>query len=228
MAIYKNTPPVVTNGLILYLDASNRQSYPGTGSTWYDLSGNGFNANIGSNVSFVNTRGGGLSFLNNATTTNSSITGSTSFSYTNWTWEIIIQTTNTAPGTDPTGFFGIRDSSITSNGFRNGGNYSQFSAGGVWVSTTLSNTTPTSVSVRTITKNGTNLIQYNNGSFYNSGTIGAGTGTITTYAINDISNLSAVNSIDGIVYGLRIYNRTLSSQEITQNYNATKTRFGLT
>ena len=221
------SPKVVTDGLVLALDAGNPKSYVSGSSTWRDLSGNGFNANIGSNVSFVNTGGGGLSFLNSATTANSSITGSTSFSYTNWTWEIIIQTTNTPPATDPTGFFGMYDSSVTSNGFRNGGNYSQFSAGGVWVSTTLSNVIPTSVSVRTITKSGTNLIQYNNGSFYNSGTIGAGTGTITTYAINSISLLSAVNSIDGIVYGLRIYNRTLSSQEVLQNYNATKTRFGL-
>lgn len=32
---------IITNGLKVYLDASNRQSYPTTGSTWYDLSGNG-------------------------------------------------------------------------------------------------------------------------------------------------------------------------------------------
>jgi len=32
--------PVVTNGLIMYVDAFNRDSYPGTGTTWYDISGN--------------------------------------------------------------------------------------------------------------------------------------------------------------------------------------------
>ena len=35
-------PGVVWSGLILYLDASSNISYPGTGNTWYDLSGNGF------------------------------------------------------------------------------------------------------------------------------------------------------------------------------------------
>ncbi len=40
MATYYG-PSVVTNGLILYLDAANRKSYPGSGPIWYDLSSNG-------------------------------------------------------------------------------------------------------------------------------------------------------------------------------------------
>lgn len=32
---------IVRNGLILYLDAANKNSYPGTGSTWFDISGSG-------------------------------------------------------------------------------------------------------------------------------------------------------------------------------------------
>lgn len=34
-----HSPRIVTNGLVVYLDAANRRSYPGSGSTWYDLSG---------------------------------------------------------------------------------------------------------------------------------------------------------------------------------------------
>ena len=34
-----NNPTIPTNGLILYLDASNSNSYPGNGNTWFDLSG---------------------------------------------------------------------------------------------------------------------------------------------------------------------------------------------
>jgi len=34
---------IVTNGLALFLDAGNNNSYPGNGTTWYDLSGNGNN-----------------------------------------------------------------------------------------------------------------------------------------------------------------------------------------
>ena len=39
-------PEIVTDGLILHLDASNSNSYPGNGSTWYDISGNNNNAVI--------------------------------------------------------------------------------------------------------------------------------------------------------------------------------------
>ena len=31
-------PHIVTDGLILSLDAASTRSYPGTGTTWYDLS----------------------------------------------------------------------------------------------------------------------------------------------------------------------------------------------
>ena len=33
-------PKIVTDGLIFKLDASNNKSYPGSGTTWTDLSGN--------------------------------------------------------------------------------------------------------------------------------------------------------------------------------------------
>ena len=34
---------IVTNGLVLYVDARNSTSYPGNGNTWFDLSGQGYN-----------------------------------------------------------------------------------------------------------------------------------------------------------------------------------------
>ena len=43
---------IITNGLQLYLDAGNRQSYPTTGSTWYDLSGNGNNGTLVNSPTF--------------------------------------------------------------------------------------------------------------------------------------------------------------------------------
>jgi hypothetical protein len=39
-------PKTVTDGLVLCLDAANPKSYPGSGTVWNDLSGNGNNANI--------------------------------------------------------------------------------------------------------------------------------------------------------------------------------------
>jgi len=39
-------PDIVEDGLVLCLDAANERSYPGSGNTWYDLSGNGNNATL--------------------------------------------------------------------------------------------------------------------------------------------------------------------------------------
>ena len=44
-------PKIITNGLIGHWDSSNLKSYPGSGTTWYDLSGNGYNATM-SNVTY--------------------------------------------------------------------------------------------------------------------------------------------------------------------------------
>lgn len=45
MALIQNLT-YVSNGLVLFLDAGNTSSYPGTGTTWTDLSGNGYNFTI--------------------------------------------------------------------------------------------------------------------------------------------------------------------------------------
>lgn len=39
-------PNTIKSGLVLHLDASNPKSYPGTGTSWFDLSGNGYDFNI--------------------------------------------------------------------------------------------------------------------------------------------------------------------------------------
>lgn len=49
-------PRIVTNGLVLALDAGNAKSYSGSGTTWTDLSGNGYNFNV--NASAYSTTGG--------------------------------------------------------------------------------------------------------------------------------------------------------------------------
>ena len=51
---------IVTDGLILHLDAGNKNSYPGSGTTWTDLSGNGYNATLNNSVGFTTSSGGML------------------------------------------------------------------------------------------------------------------------------------------------------------------------
>ena len=57
-------PRIVTDGLVLALDAADRNSYPGSGTTWTDLSGNGNNG-TNSNITYSSTNGG-IFYFNNS------------------------------------------------------------------------------------------------------------------------------------------------------------------
>ena len=53
---------IVKDGLVLCLDAADRKSYPGTGTTWFDRSGNGNNGTLASGTAFSGANGGSLVF----------------------------------------------------------------------------------------------------------------------------------------------------------------------
>ena len=55
-------PRIVTDGLVLCVDAANKRSYPGAGTTWTDLSKEGNNATLYNSPSFTNNNSGGLVF----------------------------------------------------------------------------------------------------------------------------------------------------------------------
>jgi hypothetical protein len=47
------SPRTVTNGLVWCLDAANAKSYPGSGTLWYDISGNANNATLTNAAMYV-------------------------------------------------------------------------------------------------------------------------------------------------------------------------------
>jgi hypothetical protein len=55
-------PLGVTSGLVLYLDAANARSYPKSGTTWFDRSGNGNNGTLVNGVGYNGSNYGSLSF----------------------------------------------------------------------------------------------------------------------------------------------------------------------
>jgi len=60
---YSLIPPIVANGLVFNVDAGDSTSYPGTGTTWTDLSGNGNNGTlINGGPAFNSADGGNLIF----------------------------------------------------------------------------------------------------------------------------------------------------------------------
>ncbi len=59
---FGNGPRIVTNGLVLSLDAADRNSYAGSGTSWSDLSGNGNNGTLTNGPTFNSGNGGAIVF----------------------------------------------------------------------------------------------------------------------------------------------------------------------
>ena len=226
-------PNVVDNNLVLYLDAANTQSYTGSGSTWTDLSGSSNNASISNN-----THNTGESFTITSTSDNTlsgiNLTGG-SFSMEMW----INRTGNSHDGTE--GQLFTQDSGNNNgNGWQwkvtNSDNIVRFV---YWTSSTRSSAvtiaSDTALSNSTwyqlvVTYNGTTIKMYQNktevhssnpsSSLYGS-TVAIGIGMFN-------QTLSFDGRFNGKIAIIRAYDdKALTTAEIKQNYDATKSRFGL-
>ncbi len=85
-------PRIVNDSLVCYLDSRNLKSYPGTGSLWYDLSGNGYTFNIGGGTysnGCLNYNGGNSTAYENVT---NSVPAPTN--YNDWTMEVFCKPTS--------------------------------------------------------------------------------------------------------------------------------------
>jgi len=56
------SPKIITDGAVLYLDAANKNSYKGTGTTWKDLNGNRNNGTLTNGPTFSSTGNGAIAF----------------------------------------------------------------------------------------------------------------------------------------------------------------------
>ena len=237
-------PKIVTDGLVLCLDAADRNSYPGSGSTWYDLSGNGNNGTFGPGAAaptFSSGNGGSLVFDGSddylGGNLNYSPTTYPNFSVEAWVYG---------------------DSWIIDNSYRgvlnrsNGVNH-DFS---VYISSSSHDTNSAGEMASWVINTSNSLIQHRSTNLI----LQTGTwnycvwifndGTGFTYYLND--NNSATNNTnttrrktvtsspynvgkwvgggytwDGRISNVKFYTKALSADEVRGNYNATKGRFGL-
>jgi hypothetical protein len=216
---------IVTAGLVLNLDAGNPASYPGTGTTWTSLAGNNYSGSLLNGTAFSSTNGGNLVFDGVDDYVNVTEIGQlTRFSIESWfrptaypgNYAAVIA--SVYPGTNATVNFKIGYEAGTG---MTGGTYI-----GNWFYTPTVPTTLNTWQQIIFTYDGSGLAIYSNGV---SGGSNAFTGTPNSGGAGirigrrwDISDYFVGN-----IAITRIYNRALSAAEILQNYNATKTRFGL-
>jgi hypothetical protein len=234
MGFYRG-PQIVKEGLVLYLDAANVKSYPGTGTTWKDLSGNENNFTLYNNPSYLD---GYLNFDGTNSYARSSSTLDLS-SYNSVTVEISFRVNTT----------------ISPNGmaFEHSSNWNSQVMGFGLVPNSTGATTYVSNSHHTNQRSGASVMNY-------SGIIGTDIVVHTNIwsRVEDITGrIAYINSVqrnfkatsnysnfrndffyvssrggttlfaNHRVYFIRVYGKKLSPEEILQNYNATKGRYGL-
>ena len=227
---------IVQQGLVLNLDAGNPYSYAGAGTTWYDVSGNSFNATLINSPTYTSDNGGVLNWAS-ANSQYATVPMSSTLRVASITEEVWVYLSGTADqvfigsqyGTSSNNSFAIWvQSGAFAFGVNTGGNfyYSTIStvSTGVWYNLTH-------------TYNATTQLFYINGvlaATYNS----AASGNISYDTSNTLLAIGADFNGTGYNVGpsvytngkmpvVRIYNIALSAAQVLQNYNATKGRFGL-
>ena len=218
-------PAIITSGLVLCLDAANRKSYPGTGTTWTDLSGNG---NIGELVNSPTYNSSNLGYFQFVTDDYARIPNNTALDTQTPTVEVWVKTNATSQN----GFWFEKGTVNTQYSLFQGGGLIlwRMNIGGI---TQLSATTATYMNtsswyqvVGTYTS-GTRRL-YINGIQVNSdtqsGTIATNSGGMSIGVYGGYSGGRGYY-YNGNLAACRIYNRALSAAEIQQNYNALKSRY---
>lgn len=234
MATSYTYKPIVTNGLVFSVDAANIKSYPGSGTTWTDLTSNANNGTLTNGPTFNSANGGSIVFdgaddyISISDSSSISITGDITIDC--WvkvnnfsTYRCIVAKTN---GGYPAPFDLYLDPG-TGNPFflrGNGGYFYYFSGGqsptvGIWQNLT-------------ITMAGSFCRYYLNGNFINGSEITNTFGGPIYISDNDGPmfigrRADGATIMDGSFSNLRIYNRELSGSEVLQNFNSLKSRFGL-
>jgi hypothetical protein len=241
---------IVTDGLVFCVDAGNPKSYPGSGTTWFDIIGSGSsNGVLTGGPTYSSSGGGSISFdgIDDYCTTNNTFStlannlfadSGGSWSVSAWfnfpvspagsrtgnsSWMIIGR--GGGIGTGAT--FGVFIGSATDTTF---GQYAPYYCACV-IRGSVTVISPSSVNDGiwhsvTTTWNGSSGKVYFDAS--DMGSINAGTAVIQTVNVSiGTSGGGTLHPFDGLVSTCLIYNRSLTSEEILYNFNISRTRFGV-
>jgi hypothetical protein len=215
-------PNIVTDGLAFYLDAANTKSYVSGSTTWVDLSGNRNNGTLYNGVAYSQTNGGGLVF--DGADDYIIIPGNGTVNSSLHTIELVTTVSTNNGNVIAQGQYGsnwgfgvgVKPGGIMARNNNGDATYSISNSGVVHVA---------------VTWDGGGNQYYKNGQYLGRTTLNYSPnpgGDVTIGGVRSqvpSSNLQEfANSTVSIV---RIYNTVLSANEILQNYNSIKTRFGI-
>lgn len=216
-------PKIVTNGLVICLDAANRRSYPGSGTVWRDLAGSN-NGTLTNSPTFNSANRGSIVFDG----VDDFVQISASLNITTATFVVWLRRNGNQNTYD--GILFSRGTNITGISF-----YTSNQLGYTWNNAVNTYTWNSSLIVPdltwcmcaiSITSNSATAYLYQSTGLTTATNIVSHTSTI----LDDIKigqDDFGSRFFTGDIAQAQIYNRALTSTEILQNYNATKGRFGL-
>jgi hypothetical protein len=215
---------IVTNGLVINLDASQKASYPGSGNTWYNLAGS-------ENGTIINGTTYGSS--NNGIITFDGVDDAVEIYGYNWSHTQVTVCAFIKPATDcPSG-----DNNIVT--IENSFEYRYNNRGDGTASVWYASNPWAWFGSGTITLGQWQMVTFRHNTTTNIGDIWANGSQIFSQAINGgiatrTDNIKimgryccAGSPAKGDLGAILIYNRPLSNSEIIQNFNALKTKYGL-
>jgi hypothetical protein len=229
------SPKIVTDGLVLHLDATNSRSYVSGSTMWNDLSRSGNNGTLTNGPTFNSGNGGSIVFDGTNDYVESGKINPTYFTISCWFKANGVPSNNDDFG----GVLVISSPQLF-------GGLVQYSVAYSWSSQKLNfvvqnNVTTTSTPNNSVSGNTIYYVTavytglrnqiYVNGNFITE-TVNT---TNPTYPTTGNVNVqigrwgysSFGRHFNGNIYQTSIYNRALSASEVLQNYNTTKSRFGL-
>ena len=221
---------IVTDGLVVSLNAADRNSYPGSGTTWTDMSGNGNNGTLVNGPTFSSANGGAIVFDGTNDYVATAGISATVSALTIATWLFVTEPQpndyssvifSRGGGGAVTGLHFL-GTAFGGNGYKlsytyNGGGYTWGGAPAV---------TPSVWNSVTLVLRSTGAFFYMNGQLSASEAGSLATTNLSALQIGRDSSTFG-RYYKGNLANTLIYNYALSASEITQNYNAQKSRFGL-
>lgn len=210
-----HSPRIATNGLIMCVDAANIRSYPGSGTNWFDISGNGHTISLGSSVTHSSDFSGVLRFPKNE----NGFGRNTSMNLTSSNFTVISYVRKMSNGDTGRTITSQNNNWLLAHHDNTFGDY--FAEG--WVNDIASPTSDTTWRMFTGTGNiaGDVYQLYINNSLIVSNSNGSA-GPNGWNLNNQFGQFS-----DCQIANLIVYNRVLTAAEISEVFNATRGRYGL-
>ena len=213
-----HSPSIVTDGLVLHLDAASPKSYPRTGASWYDRSPNENHATLVNSPTFNSDNGG--SIVTNGINNSISSLYLSSVPLIDLTIQLWVYPTNIGSGS---GYMAVFDTInrhlslwIGNQYYGIGGTTNSYNGLFNWQNNNW-------VCITMLKSSNTGILLKNNYEVSTS----FSAGSTFTNQLQFGSNPSGGSSFAGRYANIKLYNRALTRDEISKNFNAIKSRFNL-